>query len=52
MLTVPAYTGSFCLFSYISPLLIEVTGMESAGVGAMMLVYLPSLGSCRSVWIS
>ena len=39
LITVLAYTGSFCLFSYISPLLIEVTGMESAWVGTMMLVY-------------
>lgn len=38
-ITVLAYTGSFCLFSYISPLLIEVTGMSSAWVSAMMLVY-------------
>ncbi len=37
--TVLAYTGSFCLFSYISPLLIEVTGVAPAHVGAMMLVY-------------
>jgi len=25
--TVLAYTGSLCLFSYISPLLIDVTGL-------------------------
>lgn len=37
--TVLAYTGSFCLFSYISPLLIEVTGMTAAWVSSMMLVY-------------
>ncbi|MCC0806154.1 MFS transporter [Methylobacterium sp. W2] len=39
LITVLAYTGSFCLFSYISPLLIEVTGMAPGHVGAMMLVY-------------
>ncbi|MFD2439327.1 MFS transporter [Paracoccus kondratievae] len=38
-ITVLAYTGSFCLFSYISPLLIEVTGMNAAWVSTMMLVY-------------
>lgn len=38
-ITVLAYTGSFCLFSYISPLLIDVTGMEAAWVSTMMLVY-------------
>ncbi|VFR17559.1 Major facilitator family transporter [plant metagenome] len=38
-ITVLAYTGSFCLFSYISPLLIEVTGMDAAWVSTMMLVY-------------
>lgn len=37
--TVLAYAGSFCLFSYISPLLIDVTGLAPAHVGAMMLVY-------------
>lgn len=37
--TVLAYTGSFCLFSYISPLLIDVTGMDAAWVSTMMLVY-------------
>jgi DHA1 family inner membrane transport protein len=39
LVTVLAYTGSFCLFSYISPLLIEVTGMDAAFVSTMMLVY-------------
>lgn len=39
LITVLAYTGSFCLFSYISPLLIEVTGMNAAWVSTMMLVY-------------
>lgn len=39
LITVLAYTGSFCLFSYISPLLIEVTGMAPGHVGVMMLVY-------------
>lgn len=39
LITVLAYTGSFCLFSYISPLLIDVTGMAPGHVGAMMLVY-------------
>lgn len=39
LVTVLAYTGSFCLFSYISPLLIEVTGMAPGWVGTMMLVY-------------
>jgi len=39
LVTVLAYTGSFCLFSYISPLLIKVTGMAPAAVGTMMLVY-------------
>lgn len=38
-ITVLAYTGSFCLFSYISPLLIEVTGMNATWVSTMMLVY-------------
>lgn len=38
-ITVLAYTGSFCLFSYISPLLMEVTGMNAGWVSAMMLVY-------------
>lgn len=38
-ITVLAYTGSFCLFSYISPLLIDVTGMDAAWVSTMMLVY-------------
>ncbi|MFJ7441326.1 MFS transporter [Methylorubrum thiocyanatum] len=37
--TVLAYTGSFCLFSYIAPLLIDVTGLAPAHVGALMLVY-------------
>lgn len=37
--TVLAYTGSFGLFSYIAPLLIDVTGLAPAHVGAMMLVY-------------
>lgn len=39
LITVLAYTGSFALFSYISPLLIEVTGMDAPLVAAMMLVY-------------
>lgn len=39
LITVLAYTGSFCLFSYISPLLIEVTGMDARLVSTMMLVY-------------
>lgn len=39
LITVLAYTGSFCLFSYISPLLIEVTGMAPASVSTMMLAY-------------
>ncbi|MCJ2091567.1 MFS transporter [Methylobacterium sp. J-072] len=39
LITVLAYTGSFCLFSYIAPLLIQVTGMDASWVGAMMLVY-------------
>ncbi|WP_245517388.1 MFS transporter [Methylorubrum sp. Q1] len=34
-----AYTGSFCLFSYIAPLLIDVTGLAPAHVGALMLAY-------------
>jgi DHA1 family inner membrane transport protein len=38
-ITVLAYTGSFCLFSYISPLLIEETGMNATWVSTMMLVY-------------
>ncbi len=38
-ITVLAYTGSFCLFSYVSPLLLNVTGMAPGGVSAMMLVY-------------
>ncbi len=38
-ITVLAYTGSFCLFSYISPLLIEATGMSATWVSSMMLVY-------------
>lgn len=38
-ITVLAYTGSFCLFSYISPLLIDVTGMDATWVSTMMLVY-------------
>jgi MFS transporter, DHA1 family, inner membrane transport protein len=39
LVTVLAYTGSFCLFSYISPLLIRVTGVDAARVSAMMLFY-------------
>lgn len=39
LITVLAYTGSFCLFSYIAPLLIHVTGIEPGWVGTMMLVY-------------
>ena len=39
LITVLAYTGSFCLFSYIAPLLIHVTGMKPSRVGSMMLVY-------------
>ena len=39
LITVLAYSGSFCLFSYISPLLIQVTGIDSARLGAMMLIY-------------
>ncbi|MGU3282551.1 MFS transporter [Methylobacterium mesophilicum] len=39
LVTVLAYTGSFCLFSYIAPLLIRITGMDAAWVGPIMLVY-------------
>ena len=39
LITVLAYTGSFCLFSYIAPLLIQVTGMKPSWVGSIMLVY-------------
>lgn len=39
LVTVLAYTGSFALFSYISPLLIDVTKMSPDRVGLMMLVY-------------
>ncbi|AMB44496.1 MFS transporter [Methylobacterium sp. AMS5] len=39
LVTVLAYTGSFCLFSYIAPLLIDVTGLAPAHVGALMLAY-------------
>lgn len=39
LVTVLAYTGSFCLFSYISPLLVQVTGTNAAWVSTMMLVY-------------
>ncbi|MBB2168145.1 MFS transporter [Gluconacetobacter aggeris] len=39
LITVLAYTGSFCLFSYISPLLIKVTGMSATWVSTIMLAY-------------
>ena len=39
LITVFAYTGSFCLFSYIGPLLIQVTGLAASRVGTVMLVY-------------
>lgn len=39
LVTVLAYTGSFCLYSYISPLLIQVTHVAPAHVGAIMLGY-------------
>ena len=39
MVTVFAYTGSFCLFSYIAPLLIQATGLPPSKVGTVMLVY-------------
>jgi DHA1 family inner membrane transport protein len=39
LVTLLAYTGSFCLFSYISPLLITVTGLAPRSVATMMLVY-------------
>ncbi|MCJ2084749.1 MFS transporter [Methylobacterium sp. E-005] len=39
LITVLAYTGSFCLFAYIAPLLIRVTGLDPARVGPMMLAY-------------
>jgi DHA1 family inner membrane transport protein len=37
--TVLAYAGSFCLFSYISALLIEITGVEPQRVSIIMLIY-------------
>lgn len=39
LVTVLAYTGSFALFAYIAPLLIDVAKMAPDHVAAMMLVY-------------
>lgn len=39
LVTVLAYVGSFGVFTYIAPLLIEVTGTTMSTVSAFMLVY-------------
>lgn len=39
LLSVLAYGGAFAVFTYISPLLIQVTGMDVRGVSALLLAY-------------
>ena len=39
LLSVLAYTGTFAAFTYISPLLIEVTGLHVGQVSALLLAY-------------
>ena len=39
LLSVLAYTGTFAAFTYVSPLLIEVTGLHVGQVSALLLAY-------------